>query len=98
MAKIYVPSSELKHSLEQFLRKHKIDLEFADSIEGAEIVIKMADDRKKEGDFQYLMANGSVMCSVGRSMANRLNIEKREMAKILEFLNVKTTDGQIDCF
>lgn len=79
-----------------FLDSEKIALEIVHpDIAGISIV--SADGRLESGA-EKIFAGGWVKCETARSLADKLGISRREMGKILDFLNVKVRECELGCF
>ncbi len=86
----------LKNELAGFLRREQIPLEAVDADLAA--VTVAAPGGRLESGYETIFAGGWVKCETARYLAEKLGISRREMGKVLNFLDVKIRDCELGCF
>ena len=94
-ALVSVPEA-LKVKLIDFLNAEEIGLQVTNESPADLEVLEVAERRESDG--QQLFSGGWIDCEVARSLSDRLGVPKRDIGKLLDFLNVKIRNCALGCF
>jgi hypothetical protein len=94
-ASITAPES-LQSRLKSFIENEHIELKFAIA-EPADLTVCMATERL-ESTCRVFICGGWIDCEVARGAAERLGLPKRDLGRLLDFLDVKVRNCALGCF
>ena len=86
----------LREKVETFVKSQEIPLTLVSPDTGNTRVVESAE--RQESSATVLYAGGWIRCHVALSLARELNIESRNLGKILNLLKIKIRDCRLGCF
>ena len=92
---VSVPET-LRDKFVHFVNAEEIGLQVTNETQADLEILEVADRRECDG--KQLFCGGWIQCEVARSIADRLGVQKRDIGKLLDFLNVKIRNCELGCF